>query len=86
MNKFLGKSSKSAKNSKNNENDKSKFIGPSLPPEPKPEELAIQKVNRERLPIVRVCVCKGIKSSLMRIPPPQWDCLVTSNFTLYFIY
>ena len=36
---------KSSKHCKNYGNESLVFIGPSLPPEPKPENIAIQKVN-----------------------------------------
>ena len=39
--------SKSAKHLKSNGNKSTAFIGPTLPPEPNLEELALQKVNKE---------------------------------------
>ena len=48
--------SKSAKHLKSNGNKSTAFIGPTLPPEPNLEELALQKVNKESQGLFRAFV------------------------------
>jgi len=59
---------KSAKNSKSFGNKNTVFIGPSLPPEPKPEEIALQKVKHFEENLASILMSE-IEDEL----PPDWN-------------